>query len=215
MKYDDRYTRLFGIDILDGAMRSGKYGFSTIHATRARPERLISFDKAVSCRDRSQWVHCYIPDPLFSRLAQNPWRYLPMYQGYDGAITPDFSVGIRMPLYRQIQSVGDGRAIGSWLQRCGVDVIPNVRWGLRETYEFCFDGVEPGGTVSVGTLGCTRDKELREVFREGVPEMLRRVEPTCVIVYGPLREDVFAPVYEASVEVLHFDSRTTIVHKAV
>lgn len=53
------------------------------------------------------------------------------------------------------------------------------------------------------------------MFREGIPEMLRRVEPTCVIVYGPLREDVFAPVHEASVEVLHFDSHTAVVHKAV
>ena len=138
-----------------------------------------------------------------------------MYQSYEGAIAPDFSIPIQLPLYVQLQSVADSRAIGSWLQRCGVDVIPNIRWGEEATYAFCFDGVEPGGAVAVGTLGCVRDRELREVFRRGVPEMVRRLVPKCVVVYGPLRDDLLAPIYEAGIEVLHFKSQTTIAYEAM
>lgn len=213
MVYDDRYKRIFNSDLLEGAKRDGKYGFSTIHVTHARPQRLISFDKALSCKDHDQWVHGYIPDPLLQRLWHNPWRYLDLFQRYEGAISPDFSVPIHLPPYVQLGSVANSRAIGSWLQRCGVDVIPNVRWGLRDTYEFAFDGIEPGGTIAVGTLGCMKDPELRRIFSDGIPELLRRISPEAIVVYGTIRDDVFDLAYESGVEILPFDSRTALVWK--
>lgn len=63
MKFDDRYRSIFKTDLIEGAMLAGEFGFPVIHRTHTRPSRLISFDKAISCRDYSQWVHFYIPDP--------------------------------------------------------------------------------------------------------------------------------------------------------
>lgn len=214
MVFDQRYRNIFKTDLIEGAMLDGEFGFPVIHRTNAEPQRLISFDKAIASRDVSQWVHFYIPDPLFERIWKDPWRYYQALTKFDGVISPDFSIPIDHPEYVQLASVAKSRVIGSWLQRCGLAVIPNVRWGLPNTYRYAFDAIEPGGTVAVGTLGCTKNPELREVFRTGVPEMIRRIEPRAVVVYGPLQEATFSPVYDAGIAVIHFECQTSIVKKA-
>lgn len=37
--------------------------------------------------------------------------------------------------------------------------IPTLSWAEDASFQFCFDGIEPGGTVSVSTIGVKRDKE--------------------------------------------------------
>ena len=34
------------------------------------------------------------------------------------------------------------RAVGAYLQEQGLNVIPNIRWQDKRSYDFCFDGVE-------------------------------------------------------------------------
>ena len=34
------------------------------------------------------------------------------------------------------------RAVGVYLQEQGLNVIPNIRWQDKRSYDFCFDGVE-------------------------------------------------------------------------
>ena len=33
----------------------------------------------------------------------------------------------------------------------GIRVIPTVNWGLENTFDFCFNGIEKGSTVAVST----------------------------------------------------------------
>ena len=137
-----------------------------------------------------------------------------MLCSYDGVISPDFSIPITSPNFIQLESIGKSRIIGSWLQRMGVEVIPNIRWGGRDTYKFAFDAVEPGGSVAVGTLGCTKDVELRTLLRDGFAEMVRRIEPSLIVIYGAVREDIVFPAHEAGIEVLPFECETSRVRKA-
>lgn len=120
-------------------------------------------------------------------------------------IAPDFSIMWTHPPYVQIESVGRSRMIGSWLQRAGVDTIPVARWGLLETYNFAFDAISPGGTVAVGTTGCTRDPEARGYFTAGLSELLLRVKPRVIVVYGPLCEDD-----EEEEPGIHYEFSTTV-----
>lgn len=62
-----------------------------------------------------------------------------------------------------------------------VEIIPNVGWGDTSTFEFCFDGIEKGSIVAVGTIGCKRSKL---AFMRGYNEMLKRIEPSAVICFG-------------------------------
>lgn len=204
------YDDVFHVDLLEGARFDGEFDYPVIERTDSVPNAVLPFDKAIAAKDHDQWVHFFIDDKAFMRLWRNPWRYLPILSRFRGCIAPDFSIIWRNPFFLQVESVGRSRMVGSWLQRAGVDIIPLVRWGLPETYRFAFDAVAPGGTVAVGTLGCTKNPTARKVFADGMPELLRRVEPKTIVVYGPLHEDMLTPALEAGVRIAHFESGTTV-----
>lgn len=209
MRYDT-YRGVFNTDIIEGNTPSGSMELPTILRTDEVPDRLISFDKAIRSADVDQWVHFFIHDYQFTRIIRDPWRYLPILQRFEGVISPDFSIFWNYPLYLQLQSVARSREIGSWLQRNGVSVIPCVRWGKEETYDFAFDGIEPGGTIAVGTAGCMREKESRIVFEKGFPEMLEILRPKRIIVYGSARNRVFADAEDRGIEVKAFQTSTSL-----
>lgn len=65
-----------------------------------------------------------------------------------------------------------------------VKAIPTLSWAEDASFQFCFDGIEPGGTVSVSTIGVKRDKESMEVWKAGMDEAIKRLKPSAVVVYG-------------------------------
>lgn len=209
MNYDS-YRTVMKTDLINGIEPSGKWELATIHRSNSKPERLIPFDKAISTKDRSGWVHFFIHDIQFARLLKNPWRYLPILAKFDGVISPDCSVFWNYPLYRQLQSIGQSREIGAWLQRNGISVIPCVRWGKQDTFDFAFDGIEPGGTIAIGTVGAMRDKEARKVFEAGFVPMLESVKPKRIVVYGSKNSSVFLGVEKQGIEIIQFESETAM-----
>lgn len=91
-------------------------------------------------------------------------------------------------------------------------MIPNVRWGDERSYAFCFDGVQTGKPVAVGTHGCIRHREDRRYFRQGLEVMLSRLHPSAVLVYGQAPESLFQPCREAGVPICRFDSDIHAAH---
>ena len=79
---------------------------------------------------------------------------------------------------------------GAYWQHLGLDVIPDVVWGERESFEFCFDGIPKHSTVAVSTVGVKDDKDwngtLGTLFKDGYDEMMNRLEPTTVLFYGDM-----------------------------
>jgi hypothetical protein len=208
MKYET-YRGVFNTDIIKGNTPSGSMELPTIMRNNASPNRLISFDKAIRSNDTAQWVHFFIHDYQFMRIVRDPWRYLPILQRFNGVVSPDFSIFWNHPLYLQLQSIARSREIGSWLQRNGVSVIPCVRWGKEETYEFAFDGIESGGTIAVGTAGCMRERESRKVFEKGFRVMLDVLEPKTIVVYGSIRSEVFAEADTKGIKINAFQTNTS------
>lgn len=198
-------------DLIEGMQPSGKWDLATIFRSNACPESLIPFNRAVSSKDHTGWVHFFTHDSQFSRLYRDPWRYLPILARFGGVISPDCSVFWGYPLYRQLQSISLSREVGAWLQRNGIPVIPCVRWGKAETFDFAFDGIEPGGTIAVGTAGAMRTKEAREVFEAGFEPMLKAVAPSRIIVYGSRKSPVFMLAEERGIKIVQFDTDTAKV----
>ena len=209
----DSYDRIFRTRLLEGARFEGEYGFPAIERTDSVPQSLVSFGESVSSRKFDSFVHFFQNDNVFMRVWNNPFRYLPILAKYRGVLAPDFSIMWNYPLFVQVESIGRSRMIGSWLQRGGCDVIPTARWGVEETYDFAFEGISPGGTVAVGTLGCTKNREAREVFTKGLRELLRRVSPSHLLVYGPLNKGMFGSVFESNIPITHFESQTTLAKR--
>lgn len=152
----------------------------------AEPEQLTGFNEILSRKrtDPSAGVHFYLDDYQFERLWTRPERYLPILSCFSCVLTPDFSLYLDMPRAMKIWNVYRSRLLGQMMQDAGMAVIPALSWAEPETFSFCFDGIEPGGTVSVSTVGVKRSREASDVWRAGFREAVRRLHPSCVILYG-------------------------------
>lgn len=88
------------------------------------------------------------------------------------------------------------RAVAYHLQKEGIPVIPNIRWGDETTYSFVFLGIPKNTIVAISTHGCIKkdsknNNYLRKCFKKGLKEMLKQLEPKMVIVYGYMPNDIF------------------------
>ena len=159
-----------------------------------------------SCKEFDCWVHFYEHDRYFERLWHNPKRYLSKLKKFKGVISPDFSLYRNMPLVMQEWNTYRGRALAFWFEKNGIEVIPNVRFNDERTYRFCFDGIEKGKTVAVGTHGCIKHKNDKLYFEKGLWELTKRLSPKRIIVYGATPDTIFKKYQDTGIEIISFES---------
>lgn len=182
---------------------------------------LLSYDKTYKhVYEPGQVVHFYLDDQKFDG-PKGIWNGLSNNEFYkrgfdlsrvDGAsaiITPDFSLYLDMPRIMQIWNVYRSRAVGYYLTTLGHNVIPNVRWTDEESYKFAFDGLYEGQIVAVGTLGCSKNVEDKAMLVNGFVEMIKRIKPKLVIIYGPICKELNYIIEKYNVKIKQFDSETT------
>lgn len=117
-----------------------------------------------------------------------------------------------MPLCMQIWNTYRGKALAYWLQDKGVEVIPNVRWGDERTYELACLGVEKYKTIAVGTHGCIRTVEGRNMFIAGFDYVIDKLKPQTVIVYGNMPDRIFSLAKKQGVKLMQFESEFSLSH---
>lgn len=148
-----------------------------------------------SSKNKKKGVHFFVDDYRFTGIYNNPERSLKKYSQYKFLLTPDFSTYAEMNLWRQMESIAHSRWVGAYWQSKGLTVIPTVNWSTPRSFEFCFDGIEKGGVVAVGTLGCKKNKRN---FMCGYNEMFERIEPSKIIVFDK-------PFDEMAGDILYID----------
>lgn len=168
----------------DPARATNKWNMPIIQATQHIPEDLISFNYVLSSKDYNKGVHFYIDDYQFERVWNRPHEYIERLSKFDCVLTPDFSMYTDMPLAMQIWNVYRSRLIGQVMQDAGLTVIPTLQWCRENSFDFCFEGLQRGGVVSVSTIGVKRDKEATQIWMTGMDEAIKRLKPSFVIVYG-------------------------------
>jgi hypothetical protein len=99
------------------------------------------------------------------------------------------------------------------LNKKGVPVIPNVRWGDERTYEFCFDGLPKNTILAVGTHGSLQDFRNRRYFYDGFREMMDRLAPHTVVVYGYTPASVFLPIELKGISIHQIDNQIVQTHR--
>ena len=120
-----------------------------------------------------------------------------------------------MPLVMQMWNTYRGRALAAWLQDNDVEVIPNIRFNDERTYGFCFDGIEKDKTVAVGTHGCIKKKTDKEYFKNGLNELVKRLSPKNIIVYGAAPDNLFKPYRDMGINIIVFESEFAKSRKQV
>lgn len=199
---------MFHAFLVKNADYDGYIELPVIKTSSFIPEKVVTFSKAMSkaWTDFDCWVVFYEHDRKFERLWHNSKQYLNKLKKFRGVISPDFSLYRNMPLVMQMWNTYRGRAIAVWLQNNGIEVIPNVRVGDERTYSFCFDGVEENKTVAVGTHGCIKRKEDKLFFKVGLAQLVKRLLPKTIIVYGAAPDSIFKPYRDMGIDIIAFES---------
>ena len=162
----------------------GFYQMPIVEPCNYIPDRLIGFNYVRTTKETDCGVHFFIDDYQFERLWNDPETNIEYLKQFQCALTPDWSLYMDMPMAMKVWNVYRSRLIGQLMQDAGIQVIPTLSWAQRETYQFCFDGIMPGGVVAVSTVGVMRDEEAKDVWADGMKEALKRLKPSCVLCYG-------------------------------
>lgn len=181
------------------------------------PSGMIPFSIRERGVENNDFVCFYEMDIDFREIITDTEEYIEDLKRFPGVISPDCSLYIDAPLCVQIASIYLNRAVGHYLQRQGLYVIPNIRWGDERTFttelfrdKVAFLGVPHHSIVSIGTYGQIQSSESKRLFREGLIAMLEELEPRVVLVYGPMSNIIFEGLEEKT-KFVQFDDWTTRV----
>lgn len=180
------------------------------------PTGIVPFTYRNSVDDNLASIGFYEMDTDFADILVHPEEYVDELKGRI-VITPDCSLYRDMPLAAQITNVYRNRAIGVFLQKNGVYVIPQIRWGNSLTYttevlpeKVAFLGVPKHSILAIGNYGCFKSREDKEQFRAGLTAMLETLEPEIVLVYGSLNPKFFTPFMNKT-QFIHFTDWLSLV----
>lgn len=120
-------------------------------------------------------------DYTIDRVWDNPFKYLPRFSKLKAITTPDYSIYGEMDKITILHNTYRNRWVGCWYQQQGLKVIPTISWAYEDTYDICFSGIEKGSIVCISTIGCMKK---HDVFLKGYNEMLKRIEPSLIIIKG-------------------------------
>ncbi len=147
----------------------------------------ISFNFARTCEEPEiHGLHFFVDDYQFMRLWTHPAQYLEQLKRFQAVCTPDFSTYTDFPMAVQIYNHYRKHWLGAYWQMHGIRVIPTISWSDERSYDWCFDGEPVGGCVAVSSVGTQASPETRELFMRGYTEMMERLQPSHVIMYGTM-----------------------------
>lgn len=167
------------------------YGMPIMQPTDTVGDQLLRFMDWKEVPDPENYIaHFYYDDYKFISAWREPDKYLDRLRQFKAVISPDFSLYTDFPRALQILSCYRRQWCGAFWQAMGIDVIPDVVWGDKDSFAYCFDGIPIGGTVAVSTVGVKNDKTWNnkegDLFKAGYDEMMKRLKPKTVILYGAM-----------------------------
>ena len=206
-------------ELVYGADFDGYYGIPIIKKPEQIiiPSRIVPFTKLAKAEMFEDAIANYEMDQHFSDILKNPVEYVDLLREHI-FISVDCSLYRNAPYAAQVTNVYRSRAIGSYYQRQGVYVIPQVRWGNSLTYttkifpeRVAFLGVEKHSIIAIGSYGCSQTRDDKYHLKAGLEAMLETLEPVVVLVYGSMPKKVFDD-YKTTTQFVHYPDWTTNVH---
>lgn len=229
LEFKKDYKDVFGAYMLVGAEYDVEHydiPYVDVKDDIVLPEKLISYSKVKQADSNSNvFVHFYQDDYIFdgtygiwnALLYDNQFKKgfnFDKLKNVKGIICPDYSVYGDMPKDQKIWNVGRSRRIGSYFNRIGIPAIPNVHWLGPESYEYCFAGLKKNSILAVSTVGCLRSNLDRSLFIPGLIYLIKNFEPTTLILYGTLTEEIKSILETSFTKYLYFPSEISEVMEA-
>ena len=200
----ERTTNAYNLDGYDENATEGFYQMPVIEPVSYIPRDLIGFNYALTATDKASGIHFYVDDYQFERVWNQPEFYLEKLSEFDCMLTPDFSLYVEMPIAMKIWNTYRSRLIGQMAQRLGIIVIPTVSWCEAETFSFCFDGLPKRSTLSISTIGVKTGEYNFSLWKAGVDEMIKRLQPRTLLIYGGQVDYDFGKI-----KTVYFENKVT------
>lgn len=187
------------------------------------PDKIITWEEAKSIYKKhiskkendfkeKSFVCFYLDDYKFDGakgIWNNAKNALKILCHFDGVITPDFSTYQDFPEAIKIYNTYRMRSFGYWLGKNGIAVINNVRWGTSESFKYCFSGIPKNSIISIGTCGGSPRKLIdRKRFENGLNELVDKLNPHTIIVYGSANYTCFENLKQKNIDVIAYPSQT-------
>ncbi len=186
-------NRFFGLEYCNDALFCGKYGIPLLNSyTDSIPEKYVTFSETTFAGNPDSCVTSFDHDYVIDRLWNHPEKYIERLSHYKCFAEPDYSLKVNHPLCVQIANTYRSHAIAYYMQEHGIKVLPSMAWSSTMSHEFCFDGHSKGGVVMISTIGTLKDERSRMYFRLGFLEMLKRITPDSVILYGDINNEILS-----------------------
>ena len=199
----ERTNRAYNLDLVED-VTDDFWQMPIIECDDFIPSDLIGFNYAKSSEDKNCGIHFYVDDYQFERVWNYPEKYIEVLEQYECILSPDFSLYLDMPMPMKIWNIYRSRLIGQYFQKRGINVIPTISWAEKETFSFCFKGIPKGSIVSISTIGVKQDPNALQIWRDGVDEMIKQIEPKAILVYGGKLDYDFKDI-----EVIYFENKVT------
>lgn len=181
---------VFNYKIFKNLSITGDYDSPIIRATQKIPTKLISFNYALSCKSpKDYYIHFYIDDYQFERVWKQPTKYINILKKFAGVIGPDFSSYTDLSMCQRIWNNYRNKVLTAYWQKLGINVIPNARWISNDkiNYNNGFDGLPQNSSLAITTNG-TQSLNQYLIFKKELKDIITKLKPTNLIVYGTLKE---------------------------
>jgi len=152
-------------------------------------------------------LHFYRDDKKFMRVLLNPEKYVRDFSKYKAVLTPDCSLTFGMPPSKRAHQTRLSRVAGAIWQSRGLLVIPSLRWVDDSDYDLICSGIPQGSVFAVSNYGSIRDPKLRDNFSKGLLEVVSRLNPVAIIVFGRL-PDLLLSKLESTTQVFQYSAPT-------
>lgn len=149
---------------------------------------VIGFDRALKCKNpEDKIVHFFMDDYKFETVWREPRRYIDNLSRFRAVIGPDFSSYTDFPWAAQVFNHYRRQWMARFWQDNGVRIIPDVQFGYDDdgaSFDYCLDGIPRGALVCTSTIGGFRSNQMREMWLERWFDMLERLQPSRVLLFG-------------------------------
>lgn len=160
------------------------------------------------------YLHCYIDDTKFDGEREGIWekpeRFYAIASHYDGILGIDFSTNADFPEPIKRNQFYKMRAMEYGANARNISLYANARWGTKETWKYCYDGLPKGQALCVGTVASgLRKLENRPVFEAGLRELVKLKHPPKLIIVGSASYEIFDELRRQGIEIIQFDGPTS------
>ena len=181
-----RFEGVFEIPVID----KPKKGFI--------PSGITPFSRRNEAPTDNEAIGFFELDPMFAEVLRKPQTYVDDFKMRPAVISPDCSLYRDAPLAVQIANIYKKNAVSHYWQSRGINVLPLVRWGSRDTYTtdvlpepIAFVGIPCNSIIVVSTYGCIKSKDDKCHFEAGLEACMQALSPKIVLVHGAMPEKIF------------------------